>query len=551
MLLVFRILKSSSIACTPTYTDVTLATDFKMNLVIDNEVIVSDSVIFNTLSLPIAATTTDNGYNVNLSVATGFISGTYYTISIDLPSISSHTLVQIKLSVAGCAYYENEFVVFGYDLGSNPNVPVSGTTTNSYPTPNMDILLGDTNGVAHQGKINIAQNKFIAYRRPFTDEIYVYNLSSADSTQYFTSLLVPVPAINNHSFQILNNGVVVANTRNTVINSLIKSDIEHNLTLYELDGVTVDSVCNKTQTVPVHNDVLKIQGYTSCPACQDDCAVYNANLSLYANLSFIDLDTFIVDNVVTVPSNTYSLVYEVFNFDGILVFTETVPITGVSGSFVYDPLSYGSSVFTLGTVGEYLIRTTIVLTSVYSNSVVNSLKGCEVIKVDLSTCGTTVLVSKSITDLIVTLYKLDDNKDFILVSTNTLLSLGSLSLTTEDGIYKIVYTYSSVVKTAIFVVDCGIRDCILSLIQKILCDDGCGCDDCTDENLCANYYNFNVLMLLYNTYISLYDNDIEYISHSYTEDYLQDILQLSDVLAKLKKHCKICSSDNPCKPCSE
>jgi len=176
-----------------------------------------------------------------------------------------------------------------------------------------------------------------------------------------------------------------------------------------------------------------------------------------------------------------------------------------------------------------------------------ALKGCLVFEVEQISCNTYRVHNRSFAALPISVQEMQSDKSFLEVGTDTVeeLSFTDIKLT-RDGIYQLVLTGGFLGNDIIFSIAnfCNIRQCIHQHITGLICE--APKNDCKEDD----HYDFNALMTVYRTFLSLIDKkfvgDLALVE--YPSDTLDDLFEFKEYIDKMQEYCESC--DIACEKCS-
>lgn len=488
-------------------------------------VVVVNTTTFNTFS-----TASVVHPDLGTITATGFADNGL-RLDIPLANVWDKTTVEIVASNNLFYTFNSSFEVYGYDLG---NDPIGGITTN----PDMDIIMmyDWSNEASQSGN---AYSKFVAYRKPFSNKIYFYNLTSQ-------------PAIWTYLNALDSDSVILTGFPNGFIcnneNASLKLKSELAGGFYTItDALDVDAYASLKLPYSVE---------TECPTCATSCYTFGENINAYTifnnNPSF---QGFYVDDVLVPPYDTITILYELFDVFGNLVASQTIDIS-ITLPFTPDAGNYPFTGISLSEVGGLILKTTLSVEGLFSCVTTDTLSVCNTLKIDKTDCSSYKFTNITLNDVTLEVYKITSSTS-LATSDNTLVvnelvgGAENVIVNFEDGLYIIIIDDNTIQFLPVY---CNLETCLLNFSKKLMCATptcgGCGtCDDCVKKESDVAY-NFNALSFLAFNYFailqtnyffsqvfSLADYNINYAS--FPKD-IQKLFDLSTILSKALEYCEVC-----------
>ena len=509
----------------------------------------SNIVICNgALSTAIPATFNVISKNGNQLSCTGSVGLGYVQLSLPI-TIGDSVNLSVELSSPTNVYntYTNVFTLYHYDLGI-PLIP--GTQ------PNMDIVLISSTA-------NHPYSGVIAYRKPFTTLIHFYknNSSKFDAITLYDE--------NDDLMSNLSFGTLC---------------LEEDKEFYYITSLGSE-ICTQSVNTIV-NSIKWLPDYevtSNCVAnCTPDCITPLSSNTITINIDYNTLDTILIDGVESYPYISQSLVANVIDSSGTVIFTNVVTINIEFGLTSLN-YSYVSPVFSIPSSGDYIIQgcinifgyrpqgsgfllyadgtdpisleATASITErlpIYTCCSSITMRGCDVYTVTQSNCNTVNITNNSFSDLDYSLSMLTAT-GWVVVTTDVVSALTTLPIElSTDGVYDITISYVGVDEHFIKVISCAIETCKLEYLNKLMCcNAGKNCDS-SDKCSTQDNYDFNAFSILMQTYFMLV-NIVTNIDYSYsttqlsTAEVLNNLYNIVDILAQANKYCTTC--DEPCSNC--
>jgi len=444
--------------------------------------------------------------------------------------------------------FDNTFEVYGYDLGNNI------FTENRNPEFNIYMVedrFGDYNAdynwdYAYFWK---TYSNFIAYRKPFTNEVYFYDNTSSDIEGMFWKT-------KDARYE----------TRNGV--HCNGDEFELCVTKYLYDEVEEEEdncQCGDPQT-----RLEVVEEYLHCgtvPALKPHFGKWSTKA---INLDFEDcmpvtiaqnslntiidkpLQTYYIDDELSYPYELEVVQRELYGKDGTL-YLDASDSYNLNEEW-WTPNEHPFT-FTDLPVGDYLVKTTISAIN-YCGQV---LRKCETIDefynrhylmLNRKTCDLYELDNCAFHPATATIYRLDNNDIFQEYRSLEIPALSRLDVEfEEDGVYKLeVDTIPSrKVEIFTFVITCQLEECLKDVIDDIMCNPPCsnGQEDFTQFNL--------ITVVAYTLFQKMHK--LEFIQNYYLEQLselqLADLYEVNRLLNQINLFCYDCEGIKvaECKDC--
>lgn len=529
--------------------DTTLSMGNNLSLLVK----VAGVTIVNTTNYSTFTTATVAVPGIGNVIATLFSNGLVSGLELYIPLANTwdSTTVEIIASKANYLTYTNSFVVYGYDLGNDTG---GGITTN----PDMDIVMRydyTGSGVPQIG--GYSYSKFVAYRKPFTDLVYYYNLTSNPSdTQYeYTNTDTGDVLLNYNS-----NGFVCSKEEIDISFKVSYGRPMNAPLIY-------DDICTSNLIIAEYDAFkLPFSVQTTCPTCPStDCYLINQGidvLTLFNNTPTYQY--FTVDDIQnTPPYISLDIQHELYDYFGNLIQTDTQTVS-VTYPYIPDPNGYPFSGLTLTDFGIYYLRTTVKVAGLYECTLTTVLKGCGSFKTTRNDCSEFTFTNTSSSSEVLEVYKITSNTS-IQTSDNTLVlnqlvpSGGEIVQTLEDGLYMFLYDGKVTFNT----VSCQLEACLADYTKAVICGEAkdCGCGgSCGCDKRDNMTYNLNSIMAIAYSYFSILQSNYYFSqvfdttvfnnnSISQHKDDISDMFTINQLLDKVKYYCRACNMGlkTPCK----
>lgn len=477
-----------------------------------------------TYTLPVGAITTTNGY-----VVSGIQRVNTYFIEMDIAMTMVETIdVSIQVSKTGYLPYNNIFKLFGYDLGNNPNSTNSNAQAITY-NPDMDIyLIEELNNVV-DGKQTKAFSRFTQYRKPFTDNIYIYNLSSGQGK---------IKYINGDNDTILSTPNGLYCKQETV-------DIQQIVEIYDYVNCVLTLVDNCNTLFLQAESKTYIPNFETTTKCNTNCGTNDCIVSIEsANTAstFIDytnISQFYINDGLSYSFNNQTIQYNLIDFTGNVIQELDYNFTlGSPDTYVYDFTLYNFDNYKIPEKGDYLLQVVVSSSDLYECTKNIKITSCNWYEIEQTNCNDYTAVNNSFEDLELTISKLTDNV-FVEQEVKPFIKLTSLSnVLLDDGVYEFSTIRGGVKSSFIVINYCNIKNCILKSIQNILCPSDCSCVD--DNAICE----LNSTIMLATTFFNMLNKEynLNYLYTIIDDNKLNDLFNIDIVINKLTENC----ADNDC-----
>lgn len=469
-----------------------------------------------SVSFPISPITTTNG----LTVAVAIENTNYIKLTITgLTNIWDSTTAEFIVEKTGYYSFSKVFEIYGYDLGINPNV--AATSSN----PKFDIVLIDKTNNEVNGHQTKAYSSFIAYKKPYTNELYIYkNNSGGGQTLYYNSDLELI-SINTDGFICTSEDYDIKQTNNIISSG------------------SIISTCT-TDFLTVLQQILipTFEANTTCTNCDEECTVVGSTNNTTTYIDYNLLTVFIVDDVEVTPYLTQSLIYRLYDFTGNEIASQEHEF---DIDETYDPTAYKFEDFVLPEVGDYIIQVELSVTDLYSCKKNYPVKSCNFYEIKNTDCNEFTIYNRSFEAFAVSISELQNDKTFAETANITIDALGNSVIThSEDGIFTYTIVVDDVTYTYIVINYCNLRTCLLAGISTLLCSSKENCDTCKAKN----YYDFNTLIVTAHTYFNMLNSEynFNYLYEAISDNKLNELYDLKTFLTRFKEYCIECNSICSC-----
>lgn len=467
---------------------------------------------------------------------------------------SSSLILSLSISSSNYSSFNNSFEFYNYDIGNDVTLGYSNN-------PNFDIYLIPLSDYNVNGQQQNAFSNFFTVFKPFTKEIYFYNLVGTQGTIEYTNPSDGSIIAHGNSSKICMNSY-------TLLSGI--ASITQTITLQTGDS------CSKTK----NNNALLLTWLpvfsvtSSCNvACGDGCVVYN-NTQIkvvidYTNVSFQNVNNissfltqYLFDNIVVkqydstgilvdVQSSFFSITYLNWLSNPSLYLIPIILTTNLMG--------IGDNVITIDNImsltndsGSGIDSGDAISDIIIDCSQTITIPTCDIFTISKSgTCGTYYYRNNTLNPQYISLSILTDN-GFTVVFTSTLipaLTIVPIVLST-DGIYLIGYSAGSDEEQNKFYTIasfCNLETCFNDYLQKVIC--------CPPSNDCESkeYYDFFAFMINLHSFFMMLNDEFNF-NYIYTalgdvSNKLDTYYTMKSFIDRFSEYCINC--DKPCLPCEE
>lgn len=542
----------------------------------------------NAVAFPIIASLPDNNFLVFEKNVTGtlvtfelgiFPIGTYPAAYTEMP-------LYVKIEKSGYETYENSFVFYDYDFGNDVDdtPPITNNVEVNFSLIEINASYDGTNQT-------LPYSDFVAFRRPFTDEVRFYNLTSSQGSYTYTDETGAVISTQKNGFFTRKETVVIKQSvdiNGTVCDNELEVLEQTNIPVFDVN-ISVGIKCQEdNQEEDIEYISTAGQNYAEINLDISNLSAYNRNDNeYYANnwwaLEYLlydfqgnlvdsklyNFDSFDVNYPLVFSSIDYRFNFQLTEegdfilktslkqigkigdtlFEGDLIVDNYYQILTNSGSDFIPAgaatndngivFAYNGEPFTWGS-GSLVALDAIVTTSRYSK-----IKGCNRYAVQRSTCDGWKILNNSVENLIVAVYQMESDSSFSVVTGMSALSLPLLSSITvtfpTDNIYKIVLTdIDGNLSTFVIPSFCNLQTCFADTVKELVCTTS----KKPTKDICAAVYDFNAFAITAFTYFNIINKDYDFnkIYDSLSPDDVKALYDLKTFLDKFKEYCGVCDN---------
>lgn len=493
---------------------------------VDGEVILDTLDLDGSLgSFPISITTTANSIPVIIFNEVGY-SPFYFGIVIEclLTNIWDSTTVKITATKDGYWTYSKSFEVYGYDLGQNPNLfPV---TENNIP---FTILLINKTNNEVRGYQTKAVSSFIAYRKPYTNEIHYYKSNSGlGDTLYYNSDLELISSVPD--------GFICSND---------EYELKQINNLYGGSSNIISTCTSDLQTIPKVILIPTFEANTTCINCDDEqCSIIGANNTSTLYLNYTNISTYYKNDNKVYPYTIQNFIFRLIDFTGNIINEFEDSYTLGTIDTVFDIIELWSD-FQIPEKGDYIIQVEINVTDLYKCIKNYPISSCNFYEIENTDCNEFTVYNKSFEDFTLVISELQNDKTFLEISSIVILALNNIVIShTEDNVYQYQVIKDDISYIYIVVNYCNLRQCLLLGLSNLICLESSNCDSCKHKD----YYDFNSLIINAHTYFNMLNSEynFNYLYEALSISKVNELYDLKSFLTRFKEYCVVCNKSCNC-----
>ncbi len=445
--------------------------------------------------------------------------------------------VFISISKSGYEPFYNTFEFYNYDVGNSSGI---GGQTDTTGNTDFEIqLVNDTNNLDSFGRQTKPASHFMVLRRPFTEEIHIYNMLGTQGNKSYSDT----------------NGVLGYGDRIKVDNG---NDVLITQTL-DLPASYCTSQQMAYKKVWWPTLITTYSSLNTCDNCTNTLANTEVNYSIDAGLVSVfnlhGVKMFLTEYM------SYNITIDIINYNSDIVLSHTATPVLTYALWTADPTPFLNPTtysFVPPSVGENVIKITELY--FYDTTVDIKLYEC-VTNYDLTTCHWWTVTAKdacgqytvkncSNSSLSLTVQMMNADKTFTDLSTTIITSFSSLDITlSTDGIYILKMVQGGTTEYYSLPSFCIMEACLLKNLNKVICNPPIE-ENCKTEDS----YNFNALLILAHSYFLAINQEMSqigapnYIYASLSTDKINDLYTLKTLTDRIAEYCE--DSDSPCIPCN-
>lgn len=523
-------------------------------LVLDG-VLNSDNVVLNTIpAIGTPSITNITGTNTVLdgrSVAVGIEPGDYIRVQIPLEDSLEEATVRLRItSLAGNLYYDNTFIVYNYDLGNNPT---PGVAVDNNP-PFIISLREDPLGA----DLNLVIANFIAYRKPVTNEIFVYNAADYDVD---TTATYSVTDSEGNTTDLGQGSTAIAKLDGlatiTQTLTLIRRDalgnvltgfpiVDTSTQAYNAVGVysnvpAYDRTMIKNRMLLNFNWIPKSKLIIGNNVTNEECVVLDSEVTATLLMDSTNFPVVKLEDVFVHPFDKLTIDYSVINIKGVIETTKNV-VENLTYPYSYPLNDTIRLTFSPESIGDYIVKADVGLYSasrkVMTCTYTKKLEGKHWFTRVLDQCNSHILSNLSFNEVTVTVSKLGNDSTFGALASYTIPALETYNLSfSQDGVYKLTISNGTTTIEQVVTSYCNLQTCLENIIGKILCTDLRRCE-------LPDFYEVMSIMSVAITHFQLLNQEyqLNYIYESLSTTKLSELTSLQTSLERLNEYCTNCTA---------
>lgn len=466
--------------------------------------------------------------SITRSLATG-------TLAFEISGINVYDekTLSARFTKANRFTYENSFKLFGYDLGNAVGI--------SEGNPDIDVvLINNTNIIDMYGLQTKTFSKFTTYQKPFTNKTLVYNLVGTTGEITYTNV---------------DTTAGIGGGQNAIVCSITGLNIEQTIIVRDKDCNIYDT-CQSTEEViqaiwfpPVNKSVY------SALNCDSECTSNLDTNSIELNLDYASVDVYQINGESTwlfchdIPTaNLYQqLVFELYDFNGQIIETETIDITNYYADYIADPSIITPTTFNfdLPVFGDVVVKVKYQILKESDDSILveciktQGYNSCNFWKVvNGAECGQFTVKNCSLKDGLLNIYQLQADKTFTnILEDEDVDAMTNLDVNLDsDGVYTFVFIAKeegAEEQTFVIFNYCNFKTCYFTFLQKVLCTDIC--EDCNKKG----YYDFNSFSLNAQMFLALMnaENGFNYLYTAIDTAKIEELYNIKTFIDRLNEYC--------------
>lgn len=468
-----------------------------------------------------AIDTTTSTFQANIEV--------FYTGTSDVVTWERFYLT-IEISKAGYLPFTNTFEFYNYDVGNASSI--SGITDTTGNEDFEIVLIDKTNNLDIYNRQTLPFSSFITLRRPFTNQLYFYNMVGTEGTiKYYD--------VDNVEIGSGNSGKVYQ-TEDFYISQIISLFNEEECTTGKMTLKSVwfpefaPSTSYNNECQECTNNIIDTVASFYLDAT--NTSVYQIGGASYflsefmtqtVLINLIDCNSEILDS----DTHTIDLTYALWTADSSAFLT---PI-----EWTFTPAVLGENVVNFNNTYTY---EDIKLQECIIN---HNLKTCNWWTVEATeVCNEYTFKNCSSDPLTLTLQLLNDSKVFEDILEVEVDGLENETLTFDvDGVYMLKIVQGVTTKYFSLPIFCAIQDCYLKYLKQTLCET-------IDTNCISDsHYDFNAFIINSHSLFLLLNDELNnnYIYTTVSSDKLDELYTIKTFIDRIKGYCE--TSTSPCTSC--
>lgn len=493
-------------------------TDIECIIKVDGVEVVNTQDLASTLNFVPAITPKNN------NVVSATLEDTHYvTLQIDMPHICSSASVEILINKFTFATFYNNFTIFNYDIGNNPNISINHNIpfyivlVQVLNLPNRDIIPC----VSH----------FIGWRKPFTNDLYVFkNHSNPSIIEYFK---------NGQSVGISNNAIICANEQDLISANALCNPSSN----CGCNGPSQNSCSSITSVFDyLHHQIPTWETYiANSNGCNNDtsCLVKDQESLATTYINFNTIAQIYINDELTNPFSNVQLTYSLYNSTEDLVQEQTTTIDTLMYPISFNPLTNQFS-FILPNLGANILVVKLeddcwICEKSYT------LCTKDVLDISVSDCNKVKICNYDIVPRFINIIKfIDETTNEIIIENLEITPCTCYETILGDGVYTINLVDSEYFK--VIHLWCAVKDCLRDFALQLACNK----NPCTKIDAAYNFNAAVVLMFTYMAYINKYYN-YNILYNELSPSLVTDFININKIIERFKEYCEECrNGNNPC-----
>lgn len=451
----------------------------------------------------------------------------------------------IYVSKAGYESYTNIIEIYGYDIGNDATLSISGNA-------DFDIyLIEDANNLDGFGRQTKTFSNFTILRQPFTNNVFFYNLVGTQGVIQYLD-------VNSNVITAGKYGQISVPLNNANSNEVT---LQQKIQVLDKNGVLKDT-CISSLTDNTKIWLPTVTTTNSTPNVCNDCVnnISTTTVSVVTDYSLVTPYNY--NNTLQFPSQylTQNISYELFDFQHTLIDSQPVNLYTIDyASWFANPATFLIPIiFTI--INPPIGDVTVTIISSFSADIGLTVPLIVCNKDIIFTvcnwwtvskgliCSSYIFNNCSLSSISIVVKKMNDDKTFSDIVTivappasNSIIDLQA------DGIYLIKVPSRSIIgafeyySIANF---CKIEACWLSALQKVICNNPT--DDCKIDV----HYKFNTFLINAHTFFMALNDEFNF-SFIYTaidDERIDNLYTLNSFITRMAEYCD--PADDTCIPCS-
>lgn len=489
-----------------------------------------------------------NFSNLVVNTGTGSICATMDFFKTGTTDVCTWRKIYVSISVSKVGYqpYNNVIQMYGYDIGNDFTLGISGNT-------DFDIyLINNTNNLDINGKQTKAFSKFAILRQPFTKNVYFYNLVGTQGTITYYNTVGSV-TIGSGAY-----GTTCVDTNACNNNDI---SIKQRIQVFGVDCSVLDT-CETTNVSATTIWLPVVTSTNTCPEACNDCINDIATTTASVTVDYTLVTPFNIDNTTQFLSSylIQKIDFRLLDFQGTDILDSLGNIYTIDYATWLATPAVTLVPITFDIVTPPLGDCTLDISSTF-NDATDSLT--PLIACDLSfpitvchwwtvakgdDCGKYIFNNCSSTNISIVLQQMQDDKSFADILTIVVPAFSNQSIDLQaDGVYLIKVPSRDIIDTFEYYSItnfCRFESCWLTFLNKVLC--ATPTTDCTLDD----HYKFNVFLINAHTFFMALNEEynFSFIYTSISDEKIEDLYTLSSFITRFNEYCN--PADDSCIPCN-